>query len=296
MRQTKKEGARALTPAVPGSNRRTGSPVHGRCADDNSSGGSNLSGSIKVDGSSTVGPLTEAAAELFREQNPDVKITVGISGTAAASRSSAPARRTFHDASRPIEPEEVTACKKEGVPYGDAQVANDGIAVVGTPRTTGSRLPRSSRRSGSRSRTSSNWKNQEQLPGRDDGAVRSRYDSGTFEYFNEAINGDKAATRKDYSPSEDDNVTGRVLPVKANTGTSACPTRSRTRTRSRRSRWTAATGVSRPTPPPSSGSYKPLSRPLFTTPRRRPCRTRRPRSSSSTTWTTTRTSPRRSCR
>src|SRR3954452_11822212 len=51
------------------------------CGDDNTASAGNLSGSVKVDGSSTVGPLTEAAAELFREENPDVKATVGISGT-----------------------------------------------------------------------------------------------------------------------------------------------------------------------------------------------------------------------
>ena len=103
------------------------------CGDDNSGGSSNLSGSIKIDGSSTVGPLSEAAAELFREENPDVRITVGISGTGGGFEKFCAGETDISDASRPIEPDEVEACKKEGVEYGEAQVANDGIAVVVNP-------------------------------------------------------------------------------------------------------------------------------------------------------------------
>ena len=91
-------------------------------------------GSIKIDGSSTVGPLTEAAAELFREENPDVKITVGISGTGGGFEKFCAGETDISDASRSIEPEEeVTACKKKGITYDEIQVANDGIAVVVNP-------------------------------------------------------------------------------------------------------------------------------------------------------------------
>ena len=97
--------------------------------DDNSGGGGNLSGTITIDGSSTVGPLTETAAELFREENPDVKITVGISGTGGGFEKFCAGETDISDASRPIEPEEVEACKKNGIEYEEVQVANDGIAV-----------------------------------------------------------------------------------------------------------------------------------------------------------------------
>ena len=72
------------------------------CGDDNSGGSSNLSGSIKIDGSSTVGPLSEAAAELFREENPDVRVTVGISGTGGGFEKFCAGETDISDASRPI--------------------------------------------------------------------------------------------------------------------------------------------------------------------------------------------------
>ena len=105
------------------------------CGDDDSSGGGggNLSGTIRIDGSSTVGPLSEAAAELFREENPDVRITVGISGTGGGFEKFCAGETDISDASRAIEPEEVDACKKEGIDYEEVQVANDGLAVVVNP-------------------------------------------------------------------------------------------------------------------------------------------------------------------
>src|SRR6187551_4110871 len=107
--------------------------VSAGCGKDEASGNS-LSGSIKIDGSSTVGPLTEAAAELFREENPDVKITVGISGTGGGFEKFCAKEIDISDASRPIDDkEEVPVCEKNGVSYDQIQVANDGITVVVNP-------------------------------------------------------------------------------------------------------------------------------------------------------------------
>ena len=111
------------------------------CGDDDSddsasSGGdtaSGLSGSITIDGSSTVQPFAEAAAELFNEDNPDVDITVGAAGTSGGFEKFCAGETDISDASRPIEPEEVDACKKGGVAYTEVQVANDGISVVTNP-------------------------------------------------------------------------------------------------------------------------------------------------------------------
>src|SRR5688572_27511698 len=97
------------------------------CGDDNSGGG-NLSGSISIDGSSTVGPLTEAAAELFREENPDVKITVGVSGTGGGFEKFCAGETDISDASRQIEQEEIDACKKENIAYEEVPVAKIGRA------------------------------------------------------------------------------------------------------------------------------------------------------------------------
>ena len=105
------------------------------CGDDDSGGGGggdkNLSGKIALDGSSTVLPFAQAAAELFNEDNPDVKITVGSSGTGGGFEKFCAGETDISDASRPIKPdEEVPLCKKGGVTYKEVQVANDGIAVI----------------------------------------------------------------------------------------------------------------------------------------------------------------------
>ncbi len=180
------------------------------CGDDNSGGSSNLSGSIKIDGSSTVGPLSEAAAELFREENPDVRVTVGISGTGGGFEKFCAGETDISDASRPIEPEEVAACKKEGITYGEAQVANDGLAVVVNPENdwTDCLTTAELKKIWEPGSKVNNWNQvKSSFPDEKMELFGAGTDSGTFEYFNEAINGDKAETRKDYSPSEDDNVT-----------------------------------------------------------------------------------------
>src|SRR5215216_330012 len=105
--------------------------------DDDDAGGAaaaseqELSGSIRIDGSSTVLPFAEAAGELFNEENPDVQITVGASGTGGGFEKFCAGETDISDASRPIkEDEEAPICEKGGVKYEEVQVANDGIAVV----------------------------------------------------------------------------------------------------------------------------------------------------------------------
>ena len=107
------------------------------CGDDDSDsgggggGGGDLSGSIKIDGSSTVGPFAQAAAEGFQGENPNVKVSVGTSGTGGGFEKFCAGETDISDASRPIkDDEEVPLCKKGGVTYKELQVANDGIAVV----------------------------------------------------------------------------------------------------------------------------------------------------------------------
>ena len=97
------------------------------------SGGGDLSGSIAIDGSSTVFPLTQAAAEAFQGENSGVQITVGESGTGGGFEKFCAGETSINDASRAIEPEEVSACQKKNIPYTNFQVANDGISVVTNP-------------------------------------------------------------------------------------------------------------------------------------------------------------------
>src|SRR3990170_1614593 len=108
------------------------------CGDDDDDGGNgggggggDLSGSIKIDGSSTVGPFAQAAAEAFQGENPNVKVSVGTSGTGGGFEKFCAGETDVSNASRPIkDDEEVPVCEKAGVKYKEVQVANDGIAVV----------------------------------------------------------------------------------------------------------------------------------------------------------------------
>jgi phosphate transport system substrate-binding protein len=101
-------------------------------SDDESSGssGGDLSGSIRIDGSSTVAPLTEAIAEEFQAENPDIKVTVGTAGTGGGFEKFCAGETDISDASRAIEPEEEEACKKGGIGYEDVHVATDALTVM----------------------------------------------------------------------------------------------------------------------------------------------------------------------
>src|SRR3954451_8883956 len=104
--------------------------------DDNGGGngtastGGNLSGTIKIDGSSTVAPFAQAAQEAFQGENPNVKITVGTSGTGGGFEKFCAGETDISDASRESKPEEAAACKKKGISYQKVQVANNAIAIV----------------------------------------------------------------------------------------------------------------------------------------------------------------------
>lgn len=187
------------------------------CGSDSSSstnGGGDLSGSVTIDGSSTVFPFAQAAAEGFQGENPNAKVTVGESGTGGGFEKFCAGETDISDASRPIdEKEEVPVCQKNGVAYSQILVANDGIAIVSNPDLKIGCM--------STDQLKQLWSpdskitNYSQLGKQPDGqpfpdAKVSLYgpgtDSGTFDFFTEAINGEKGATRKDYQPSEDDNV------------------------------------------------------------------------------------------
>src|SRR5688572_27456847 len=98
-----------------------------------SNGGEQLSGTVRADGSSTVAPLTETAAEMFQGDNKDVRVTVGTSGTSGGFEKFCNGETEISDASRPIKDEEIAACKKNGVKYEEVQVANDALSAVVNP-------------------------------------------------------------------------------------------------------------------------------------------------------------------
>jgi phosphate transport system substrate-binding protein len=172
-------------------------------------GGGDLSGTIRIDGSSTVGPFAQAAAEEFQAQNPGVRITVGTSGTGGGFEKFCAGETDISDASRPIdEEEEVPICEKEGVTWKEVQVANDGISVVTNTdlKVTCLTTKQLKQLWEQGSKVKSLNQIDSKLPDTQLSLFGPGTDSGTFEFFTEEINGEEGNTRKDYQPSEDDNV------------------------------------------------------------------------------------------
>ena len=185
------------------------------CGDDDDGGngggggGGDLSGSIKIDGSSTVGPFAQAAAEAFQGENPGVKVSVGTSGTGGGFEKFCAGETDVSNASRPIkDDEEAPLCKKAGVKYKEVQVANDGIAVVTNKAleidcmTTGELKKLWNQGSKVASYNELNSK----FPDAKVSLFGPGTDSGTFDFFTDEINGEEGVSRKEYQPSEDDNV------------------------------------------------------------------------------------------
>jgi phosphate transport system substrate-binding protein len=189
------------------------------CGDDDDSGSGggggggggseSVSGTIKIDGSSTVAPFAQAAQEAFQAENPDVKITVGTSGTGGGFEKFCAGETDISDASRPIkDDEEAPICKKAGVKYDEIQVANDGIAVVTNPDLkvdclTVDQLKKVWNRG---SKVKSLSEVDPSLPDTTLTLFGPDTDSGTFDFFTEQINGEEGVSREDYQPSADDNV------------------------------------------------------------------------------------------
>jgi phosphate transport system substrate-binding protein len=187
------------------------------CGDDEDSngggggggGGGDLSGTIRIDGSSTVGPFAQAAAEEFQAANPGVRVTVGTSGTGGGFEKFCAGETDISDASRPIdEEEEVPICEKAGIGFKEIQVANDGISVVTNKDLSVKCMTTEQLKQlweqGSKVKSLKDI--DPKLPDTTLSLFGPGTDSGTFEFFTEEINGEEGNTRKDYQPSEDDNV------------------------------------------------------------------------------------------
>ena len=166
---------------------------------------------VKVDGSSTVYPITEAVAEEFAKSSPKVRITVGISGTGGGFKKFCGGETDVSDASRPIKPTEVQQCAAKKVDYIELPVAYDGIAVMVNPKNTWATTmtvtemrklwePAAQGKVTRWSQIRAGW------PDKEIHLFGAGVDSGTYDYFTEAIVGTEHASRGDFTASEDDNV------------------------------------------------------------------------------------------
>src|SRR5215210_4374378 len=178
-------------------------------------GGEPVSGEIRIEGSSTVYPITQAAAELFREENPDARIEVGGAGTSDGFEAFCKGDTQISDASRPIDPaEEVPVCKQNGVEYIEIPIAYDGISVVVNKQgndwakdITSEELkkiwePSAEDRITRWSQVNPDW------PDKPLDLYGPGTESGTYEFFNQTIvgNEEEVSRQTDVEMSEDDNV------------------------------------------------------------------------------------------
>jgi phosphate binding protein len=174
----------------------------------------NLSGEIIIDGSSTVYPITAAAAEEFNQYAKNVRIPVGVSGTGGGFKKFCAGETAISDASRPINPTEVELCGTANIEYIELPVAYDGLAVVVNPKNTWAEYLTVEElkkiwepAAGEEGTKITNWNQvREGFPDKPLKLYGPGTDSGTFEYFTEAIVGKAKSSRGDYNASEDDNV------------------------------------------------------------------------------------------
>jgi phosphate transport system substrate-binding protein len=183
------------------------------CGGKHNSGGdgTHLSGTVSIDGSSTVYPISEAVAEEFKKAEPDVKVTVGLSGTGGGFKKFGRGETDINDASRPIKKSEEEACAANNIKPLELKVAFDGLAVVVSHENTWCSdmtvaelkmiwEPAAQGKIKKWNQIRKEWPDQEIHlfgPG---------VESGTYDYFTEAIVGKSHSSRGDYTASEDDNV------------------------------------------------------------------------------------------
>ncbi|MTG90269.1 phosphate ABC transporter substrate-binding protein PstS family protein [Cellulosimicrobium sp. BIT-GX5] len=179
---------------------------------DGGTSGDGLSGEVSIDGSSTVEPLSSAAATLFRDEEPGINVTVATSGTGGGFKRFCAGETDISDASRPIKDEEIAACEEAGIEYTEIVIANDGLSVVVNPENDWLECITTEQLAtiwGPDSEgTVTSWNQVDpSFPDEPLALYGAGTDSGTFDYFTEAINGEEGAIRTDYTPSEDDNLT-----------------------------------------------------------------------------------------
>jgi phosphate transport system substrate-binding protein len=188
--------------------------------DDDDDGGSNggssnseeLSGTIRIDGSSTVAPLTSIAAEEFSTENPDVDVSVGTSGTSGGFEKFCAGETDANDASRQIEKTEVNICGDNGVEFEEVQVANDALSVIVNPNNPLTCISIDSlNQMWDKGSEVDSWGDVDGLETEVDDEDLELFgpgsDSGTYDYWTEAVNGEEGVIRTDYnSIGENDNA------------------------------------------------------------------------------------------
>lgn len=182
------------------------------CGGGSSSGGGDVTGQILIDGSSTVAPLLTLVAEDFQSENSGVRVTVGTSGTGGGFEKFCAGETDFANASREIKDSEKEACAAAGIEFVEVVVANDALSVVVNKNNDWAKCLTVDQLKAMWEPAAegkiTNWNQIDPaFPDKKIGLFGAGTDSGTFDYFTAAITGEEGASRTDYNPTEDDNVT-----------------------------------------------------------------------------------------
>lgn len=182
----------------------------GGTSSESASSGDSVSGQAIADGSSTVAPITIAAAEQFQASTPNVNISVGTSGSGGGFKKFCAGETDISNASRPIKQKEIDACAEAGIEFVELPVAFDGLAVVTNTENDWAECltvaELNTMWNADAEGTVTNWSDvRADFPSEPLALYAPGTDSGTFDYFNEAIL-DEDDIRADFTPSEDDNV------------------------------------------------------------------------------------------
>ena len=181
----------------------------GTASENISSESSKLKGKVIIDGSSTVYPITMAVAEEFKKEQPNVEVSVAMAGTGGGMKKFVAGEIDICDASRPIKQEEKDKAKANGIEYIEFEIAYDGISVVVNKENTwADRITiEELNKIWKKDSPVKTWKDVNSAwPDEPIKLYGPGTDSGTFEYFTEAINKKAKESRTDFTPSEDDNV------------------------------------------------------------------------------------------
>ncbi|MFM7050785.1 MAG: PstS family phosphate ABC transporter substrate-binding protein [Planctomycetota bacterium] len=227
-----------------------------------------LKGAIKIDGSSTVYPITEAVAEEFNKTASKVRVTVGISGTGGGFKRFCAGEIDIADASRPIKKTESDTAGKNKVEYVELPVAYDGLTIVVNPKNTWCNALTLAQvtKLYSASGGVKTWKDLDpSWPANPIKVYSPGTDSGTFDYFKEVTVGKDGSIRSDMSVSEDDNVLVRGVSGDENAiGFFGCAYYFENKDKVRSIAIDGGKGPVKPTTDTiENGSYAPFSRPLF---------------------------------
>ena len=227
-----------------------------------------LSGTIEIDGSSTVFPVSEAVAEEFHKIHPDVRVNVGVSGTGGGFKRFTVGETDISDVSRPIKDSEAQAAADNGIEYYPLRVALDGLSVMVSPDNDFVECLTTDQlkmiwEPGS---TVTNWSDVDpSWPSSKIALYGPDTDSGTFDYFTEEIMGEAQLSRPDYTASADDNVLVRgIAGGKYSLGYFGYAYYQENQDKLNLVAVDSGSGCVEPTSETiENGSYSPLSRPLF---------------------------------